>query len=165
MEHLSAGPGGAWPATVGVVIRCHQHSAFAARLIRLVTPFVDQGVVAADEQMSEEAIGAVAAANPTTIVRIPHVYPNERSTMYLHSLCRTGWSLRLAGDEVPSLRLLRDLRRLVADQRVTHYILPIRWVWPDVSSALDEPPWSQDFHIRLFRNDEALKHYSGLTHS
>jgi hypothetical protein len=164
MERPSARSGGTWPSTIAVVIRCHQHSAFAARLIRLVTPFVDEVIVAADEQMTEEAIGVLAEAAPTTIVRIPHVYPNERSTMYLHSLCRTGWSLRLAGDEVPSLRLLRNLRRLVADQRLTHYILPIRWLWPDERSALDQLPWSQDLHIRLFRNDDAVKHYSGLTH-
>lgn len=154
-----------WPSTVGVVLRCHQHSAFVARVVGLVRPFVDEVVVAADEQMTAEALGTIAAAGPTRLVRIPHVFPNERATAYIHDLCSTGWVLRLAGDEVPSLALLRSLRCLVADSRLTHYRLPVAWLWPDVRSVLDEPPWWPDSHIRLFRNDAAVVNYSGVTHA
>ncbi|MFL6537971.1 MAG: hypothetical protein ACJ8JD_07305 [Chthoniobacterales bacterium] len=153
-----------WPASVGVVIRCHQHSGLAARLIRFVRPYVDEVVVVADEMMSAAAIGALAAAEPTTLVRIPHAFPNERATVYEHSLCRSGWSLRLAGDEVPSVELLEDLRQLASDKRVTHYRIPVRWMWRDPRTALDDMPWRFDFHIRFFRNDAAISHFDGITH-
>lgn len=153
-----------WPSSVGVLIRCHQHSGFAIRLIRLVRPYVDEIIVMADEVMSSAAIGALAAEKPTTLVRVPHVFPNERATMYGHSLCRSGWSLRIAGDEVPSLDLLENLHELTSDNRVTHYEIPVRWMWPDASTALDQMPWRVNFHARLFRNDDAVRHYSGVTH-
>lgn len=163
-SHSSHGHGVHWPSSIGVLIRCHQHSGFAVRLIRLVRPYVDEIVVAADEQMSSAAIGALAAEEPTTLVRVPHVFPNERATMYLHNLCRSGWALRIAGDEVPSLDLLRNLRQLVSDERMTHYRVPVRWMWPDARRALDEAPWRFDFHVRLFRNDDAVRHYASVTH-
>jgi hypothetical protein len=137
----------------------------AARLVRLVKPFVDEVAVAVDEQMSDAGVGLIASEQPTRMERIPHVHPNERATVYIHHLCQTGWVLRLSGDEVPSLSLLRNLRQLAADPRLTHYVIPMFWLWPDVGSVLHESPWWRDMHVRFFRSDPAILHYPGLTHT
>lgn len=150
--------------SIAVVLRCHRDPGLVAAIVELVRDAVDEVVVVADERMSPQELGVIAAARPTAIHRIPHLQPNERGNAFAQSLCSSAWLLRLCGDELPSLALLSDLRRLVADERMTNYRVPIAWLWPGADRRLDRRPWWPDYQPRLLRNDPALFHYPGTTH-
>lgn len=150
--------------SIAVMLRCHRDPGLVAAIVELVRDAVDEVVVVADERMSPQELGAIAAAHPTAIHRVPHLQPNERGNAFAQSLCSSDWLLRLCGDELPSLALLSDLRRLVADERMTNYRVPIAWLWPGADRRLDRRPWWPDYQPRLLRNDPALFHYPGTTH-
>jgi hypothetical protein len=84
---------------------------------------------------------------------------------WLHSLCSGRWILRIDNDEVPSQGLLDALPGLVASTDLLQYVLPRRWLFPDVRRFIDEPPWSDDRQIRLVRNDPAALRFPGGLHS
>jgi len=132
---------------------------------RFVEPCVDEVVVVADEILPSSDLGIIASAKPSSLHVIPHVTPNERATAFTQQLSTTDWLPRVCGDEIPSLKLMRSLRDLVADDRVTHYRIPIHWLWPDCDHTIYERPWWPDRQPRLFRNNPAVSYISGRTHS
>ncbi len=151
--------------TIGVVLRCHRDAGIVRRIVEFVAPHVDELIVVADEVMSPEDLGIIAAARPTAFHRIPHLQPNERATAFVNALCSSDWIFRLCGDEVPSHKLLYALRDLVNDERVTNYRVPIAWLWPQPDTRLDRQPWWPDRQPRIFRTDPALCYCAGVTHS
>lgn len=66
---------------------------------------------------------------------------------------------------MPSAALLAALPDLVANQELLQYVLPRRWVFPDVGHYIDEIPWSQDWHVRLVRNCRAALRFAGSLHT
>src|SRR5207248_3092166 len=53
---------------------------------------------------------------------------------------------------------------LCADEGVTHYWLPRRWLFPDASTYLDESPWRPDYQLRLVRTDPRFIRFSDEFH-
>src|SRR5688572_6365605 len=103
---------------ISALVRCHTNAAAVQGLARHVAPWVDEVVVAADARMPEDELAVLAAAAPSSLLRVPFAPPAERAVAYLWSRCAGRWVLQLDGDELPSTALLRALRELVADPGV-----------------------------------------------
>lgn len=117
-------------------------------------PVADEIVLAIDARVDQALLGAYAAL-ADRLERVEYVHV-ERQLGWLLGLCRGEWILRIDGDEVPSLALVRRLPELLARRDVRQYAIRRTWLWPDAGHALDDPPWSADFATRLVRNDGAL---------
>ena len=74
------------------------------------------------------------------------------------------WVFVTDHDEVPSLALLRSLRRLIEAPDIVSYPMTRRWVYPDSDHWIDQYPWHPDWQINLLRNDPATLHFSGQPH-
>lgn len=91
--------------------------------------------------------------------------PPERYLAWLHSLCSGRWVLRLDSDEVVSSALFEVLPTLLSADNVLQYVIRRRWLFPDAEHMLDERPWSDDWQIRLVRNEPSVLHFPGVLHS
>jgi hypothetical protein len=89
----------------------------------------------------------------------------ERNLPWLFSQCSERWILRTDSDEVPGSALLDELPRLVRASDVLQYALPRRWLFPDEEHYLDERPWSEDWHLRLVRNEPVAIQIAGQLHT
>jgi hypothetical protein len=78
--------------------------------------------------------------------------------------CRGDWILRLDDDEVPSPRLLEELRELAADPFPTNAAIRRRWLHPDRGNYLVTPPWRPDFQVRFVRNVPGIWSFPGVVH-
>jgi hypothetical protein len=134
-----------------------------AALLRGLRDVADEVVVAVDERVDPDALGAVAEL-ADTLVRYPFAPPVERPFAWLHSLCRGDWIFRVDDDEVPGAALLDALRTPGAlpghDGALTHAYFPRRWLWRD--GFLADDPWAPDWQLRLVR--PAAARFPGLMH-
>jgi hypothetical protein len=89
----------------------------------------------------------------------------ERCLPWVQSLCTGRWILRIDNDEVPSTGLLHALPSLLDAKDVVQYVLPMRWLFPDVDHFIDERPWAEDWHARLVRNEPFALRFPGRIHS
>jgi hypothetical protein len=121
-----------------------------AALLGMLRDVADELVVAVDERVEPEALGAVSEL-ADTLVRYPFAPPVERPFAWLHALCRGDWIFRIDDDEVPGVALLEALR--TPDERLTHVFVPRRWLWRD--GFLDADPWAPDWQLRLVRRGAA----------
>ena len=121
-----------------------------AELLLLLRPVADELVVAVDDRVEPERLGAVREL-ADTLVAYPFAEPVERPFGWLHSLCSGDWIFRIDDDEVPSAALLDALRE--PDERLTHAWVPRRWLWDGGWLAAD--PWAPDWQLRLVRPDAA----------
>jgi hypothetical protein len=128
-----------------------------AALLSLLRPVADELVVAVDDRVEPDRLGAVGEL-AGTLVAYPFAEPVERPFGWLHSLCNGDWIFRIDDDEVPSAALLDALRE--PDERLTHAWVPRRWIWDGGSLAAD--PWAPDWQLRLVRPDAAR--FPGLMH-
>ncbi|HWB22919.1 MAG TPA: hypothetical protein VG652_08525 [Gaiellaceae bacterium] len=121
-----------------------------AALLTLLRPVADELVIAVDDRVDRDRLGAVSEL-ADVLVAYPFAEPVERPFGWLHSLCRGDWIFRIDDDEVPSGALLDALR--APDERLTHAWVPRRWLWDDGYLASD--PWAPDWQLRLVRPDAA----------
>jgi len=124
--------------------------------------------------VADELVCAVDSRVPTKRLRLLRVDVLERREWrnsieehlpWLHSLCSGNWIFRFDNDEVPSQGLLRELPALVESTDLLQYVLPRRWVFPDIGSFINEKPWSDDVHVRLVRNDPRALRFPGGLHT
>jgi hypothetical protein len=123
----------------------------------------DEIVVAVDSRADPSAHADVAAVADRLVV-YPYAEPVERATPWLFAQCRGDWALSIDDDEVPSLALLEALPELLADDSVAHFSFPVRWLYPDTASYLDEWPWQPHYAARLLRTDDRLIRFSNEMH-
>jgi hypothetical protein len=128
-----------------------------AAVLGVLREVADEIVVAVDERVAPETLGAVPEL-ADTLVRYPFAPPVERPFAWLHALCRGDWIFRIDDDEVPGAALLEALR--APDKRLTHAFVPRRWLWRD--GFLDADPWAPDWQLRLVRPGAAR--FPGLMH-
>jgi hypothetical protein len=128
-----------------------------AALLRAFRGVADELVVAVDERVDPEALGAVAAL-ADTLVRYPFAPPVERPFGFVHGLCRGEWVFRVDDDEAPSRALLELLAG--PPDELTHVFVPRRWLWGD--GYLDDDPWAPDWQLRLVRRGAAR--FPGVMH-
>ena len=126
-------------------------------LLALLRPVADEIVVGLDERVELDRLGAVPELCDV-LLRYPYAEPVERPRAWLASQCRGDWLFSIDDDEVPSAALLAALGRL--DQKLTHALVPRRWLWED--GWLADDPWSPDWQLRLFRADAVS--FPGVMH-
>jgi len=118
----------------------------------LLRPIADEIVVGIDARARESAalLGAVA----DRILLFSDADPADRPIAWLIRQCGGDWVFNIDDDEVPSAELLRELRGLTARNDITHCWVARRWLYPDLTTYLAEPPWSTEYQLRLFRADD-----------
>lgn len=114
-------------------------------------------MVGLDERVDLDRLGAVPELCDV-LLRYPYAEPVERPRAWLASQCQGDWLFSIDDDEVPSAALLAALGRL--DQKLTHALVPRRWLWED--GWLADDPWSPDWQLRLFRADAVS--FPGVMH-
>jgi hypothetical protein len=134
-----------------------------AATLALVRPLAQEIIVALDDRAVADAFDDVAAV-ADRVIAYPFAEPVDRPLPWLFGECRCEWMLTLDDDEVPSAALLEALPALLADDRIVHYSLSRRWVYPTTSTYLDAPPWQPDYQLRLFRTDPRLIRFSDELH-
>ena len=134
----------------------------ARALLEPLREVADEIVIAADARL-EEATLAEYAAVADKLIRVGFA-TTSRYLPWLHAQCSGEWILRMDADEVASPGLIAALPELIRDGRVRQYWLPREWLYPDLGSWLDEPPWWPDYQLRLYRNDCLLRFAGELLH-
>ena len=134
-----------------------------AAILDLLRPIANEIVVAVDDR-ADEAVFADVAAVADRVIEYPFAQPVDRPLPWLFHECRSDWMLTIDDDEVPSVALLELLPSLCADERVVHYSIARRWVYPDATTYLDDAPWRPDYQLRLFRTDARLIRFSDALH-
>lgn len=147
------------PLSVCVLTR--GRSARLGAILSLLRPLASEIVVAVDDRAPEEAERLTAVADD--VILFPHREPADSQIPWLHALCRRDWILNVDDDEVPSAALLARLPSLLAAD-VSHWWFARRWLVGDGSRYLDEPPWTPDYQLRLYRNDPATLRFSDAFH-
>jgi hypothetical protein len=133
-----------------------------AAILRLLRPVADEIVVGVDARArrSADLLGDVA----DRIVLFTHAEPSDRPIAWLIRQCAGDWVFNIDDDEVPSADLLRELGALPKRTDVTHCWVARRWLHPDLSTFLDQPPWSTEFQLRLFRADDRSLRFTDQFH-
>ncbi len=131
--------------------------------LEVLRPLADEIIVAVDDRAPAEVFADVAAI-ADRVISYPFRHPVDRPLPWLFRACRSEWMLTLDDDEVPSVALLEALPGLLDDDRIVHYSLPRRWVYPDTRTFLDDEPWQPDYQPRLFRTDARLIRFSDDLH-
>ena len=98
------------------------------------------------------------------LVHYPYADPVDRPVGWVHSLCTRDWILWVDDDEIPSARLVGEVRDVIEDPSITHCFVPRRTLWRDPESVLMGPPWVPDFQLRLVQNDPRVVWFPGITH-
>jgi hypothetical protein len=130
-------------------------------LLGTIRDVADEIVLAVDSRVDAGGLGHYAGV-ADRLFRFDFAPPIERAWAWLHAQCSGEWILRLEGDELPSLEMRRVLPKLVDGTDVLQYSFRRRWLFPDRSHWLDQPPWNNDGSL-LVRNDPASAWLSGLT--
>ena len=76
------------------------------------------------------------------ILLFSHTDPADRPIAWLIRECGGDWVFNIDDDEVPSAELIRELRGLAARSDVTHCWVARRWLYPELSTYLAQPPWA-----------------------
>ncbi len=137
-----------------------------AGILRLFRSVADEIVCAVDARVPEHELEVLHEhVDVLTRCEFDPSTGLERHLMWLFRLCSGRWIFRIDGDEVPSSSLLTALPRLTNDPDLLQYVLPCRWLFPDAGHFIDERPWSEDWHVRLVRNDRVALRVPGELHS
>lgn len=134
-----------------------------AATLALLRPVAEALIVALDDR-ADDSTHADCGVVADKVIAYPFAEPVDRPLPRLFQECETEWMLTIDDDELPSCALLEVLPELCADARAVHYSIARRWVYPDTSTYLDEPPWRPDYQLRLFRTDPRLVRFSDAFH-
>lgn len=148
--------------TLSVVTAVHERGGLTAAALDVVRPYADEIIVAFDSRIARDQLGPLEAIADVLVGF--EFSGRNRFRPWLREQARGEWLLLLDGDEVPSAELLRLLPVLTANKDVSGYFIPCWWAYPDSRSRLDCPPWNEDWHLRLVRNDGHLW-FPGTEHS
>jgi len=152
-------------ASVSISVCCLTRgpTARVAAQLALFRGLASEIVVAVDDSVEPELVGPLADV-ADVLVRYPYAEPVDRPVGWLHSLCSAEWIFWIDDDEIPSTQLLAELPSLLAEREVTHAFVARRWLFPDRTCFLDEPPWRPDYQLRVVHNDRRVLWFPGVTH-
>lgn len=133
-----------------------------ATILQPLRPYADEIIIAADSRVDETTLAGYRSLTER-LFRIDFRWA-ERHLGWLCAQCRSDWIMRLDGDELPSAAFLGRLPELLKSRQVRQVWTRMAWVYPDGEHILGEPPWSENFTIRMMRNDgsartRALQHF------
>ncbi|MDX6203540.1 MAG: hypothetical protein QOJ83_3040, partial [Frankiales bacterium] len=150
--------------TLSVCCFTHGPTPQVAATLALFRELADEIVVAIDSRVPIDQFAPFAGV-ADKLIRYEYAPPAERQLAWLHAQCSGDWIFRIDSDEVPSQRLLDELPAQLAARDVVQYWHPRRWLFPDTSEWLSDPPWFPDYQVRLVRNDPASLWFPGVMHS
>ena len=133
-----------------------------AAILRLLRPVADEIVVALDDTSRESAAALADVAD--RILLFSHREPGDRPIAWLCRECRGDWIFNIDDDEIPSATLLLELPQLIRRPDVTHCWIARRWLYPDVTTYLDEPPWNTEYQLRFFKTDDRFLRFTDRFH-
>jgi hypothetical protein len=150
-------------ASLSVFCRSAAAGPRPAALLATLRGVADEIVVAVDSRADPESHRDLLRV-ADRVVTYEFAEPYDRPLPWLFEQCRGDWALSIDDDEIPSLELIEALPELCADERLVHYSLPRRWLFPDASTYLDDWPWRPDYALRLLRRDPRLIRFSDEFH-
>ena len=133
-----------------------------AAILEPLRPLADEVLIAADSRVDEETLAGYAAL-ADRLFKIEFCWP-DRHLAWLFAQCRCDWILRVDGDEVPSQAFVQGLPDMLATRDALPLWAPNAWLFPDADRFLAGTPWSENFVVRLMRNDGTLR-VSGVLHA
>ena len=161
---LSSGTGGgSGSASLTVVCMTAGPGGRVSSLLGLLRDVADEILVAVDDRADTAVVSALATV-ADRLVLYPYAPPVDAPLPWLQAEARGEWVLHLDDDEIPSEALLERLPAMLADEEVTHWWLPRRWLFGTAERYLDEHPWRPDYQLRLVRNDPRLVRFSSEFH-
>ncbi|MDX6254818.1 MAG: hypothetical protein QOJ11_1152 [Frankiales bacterium] len=150
--------------TLSVCCFTHGPTPQVAATLALFRELADEIVVAIDSRVPIDQFAPFEGV-ADKVIRYEYAPPPERQLAWLHAQCSGDWIFRIDSDEVPSQLLLDELQAQLAARDVVQYWHPRRWLFPDTSEWLSDPPWFPDYQVRLVRNDPATLWFPGVMHS
>jgi hypothetical protein len=133
-----------------------------AAALELLRPVADELVVALDERAEDAAPRLAGVAD--RVLTYPFAEPGDRPIGWLFRECRGPWILNVDDDEIASPALVAALPPLLENGGFMHAWIARRWLFPDVETYLDEPPWGGEYQLRLVRADSPLVQFSDEFH-
>ncbi len=152
------------PADVTLLVVSRGPGVHLRRVLDLWRPHVAEIVVVADRSGDPgllEAIGGVADRTAT----VDSAFPIESVLERCWPLCRRPFVFRADDDEVPTTILLAELRSLTLDPTLQQAGIPMRWLWPDVTTWIDGYPWTANPQPKLIRNLAGFVRFPGRVHT
>jgi hypothetical protein len=146
-------------------VLAHNCAPYIEKLLLTARAFADEIVVGVDAS-SSDATEEICKRHADKIFRLEPIGTSENALAWLNEQCSGDWVFRLDHDERPSEELVASLPQLIANNEVTHYHFPRRWlVGESASRWIAQPPWWPDWQTRLFRNIRSIVHIPGVIHS
>jgi hypothetical protein len=137
-----------------------------AAIFDQLSTVADEIICAVDSRVPPSELSELAGhADVVVRCEFDPSFTQERNLAWLYGLCSGKWLFRTDYDEVISGALLAVLPRLIRADDVVQYSIRRRWLYPDVKHALDERPWSDDWQIRLMRNEPFCIRIPGDVHT
>lgn len=149
--------------TLSVCCLTRGPTARVAAQLSLLRDVADEIVVGLDTSVEAELAHPLEDV-ADVLVHYPYADPVDRPVGWVHSLCTRDWILWVDDDEIPSARLVGEVRDVIEEPSITHCFVPRRTLWRDPQSVLSGPPWVPDFQLRLVQNDQRLVWFPGITH-
>ena len=140
-----------------------RHPERLAAILALFVPVADEVVVGVEEPRALDAHAALSGV-ADVVLSFPPARPSDRPIPWLFGACRGRWIFNVDDDEIPSPRLLEMLRELIARDDITHAWVARRWLYPTTATYLDEPPWNNEFQLRLLLADRRFTQFSDVFH-
>jgi len=149
--------------TLSVCCLTRDPGARVAATLGQLRPVADEIVVAVDSRLDPGLLGRFAQV-ADRLLRYEFADSALQAMPWIHAQCSGEWIFQVDGDEVVSPAVLERLPQLLEARDVFQYWLPCRWLFPDASHYLAQPPWHFSAP-RLVRNDPATRWHPGLSHT
>jgi hypothetical protein len=149
--------------TLSVFCLTNDPGARVAAIMRQLRPVADEIVIAVDSRRDPQRLGRYAQV-ADKLLRYEFVDSSLQAVPWIVGQCSGDWILHIDGDEVLSPGLVERLPQLTSATDVFRYWLPCRWLFPDATHYLAQPPWHFSAP-RLVRNDPARLWHAGLSHT
>ena len=134
------------------------------RVLEIWRPHVAEIVVVADRSGDPHLLDSVADLADRTAT-VESAFPIERVLEICRPLCRRPFVFRGDDDEVPTTTLLAELRSLTLDSTLQQAGIPMRWLWPNAATWIDQYPWVANPQPKLVRNYAGLVRFPGRVHT
>jgi hypothetical protein len=149
--------------TLSVFCLTNDPGARVTAIMRQLRAVADEIVIAVDSRRDPQRLGRYAQA-ADRLLRYEFVDSSLQAVPWIVGQCSGDWLLQIDGDEVLSPALVERLPELIGASGVFQYRFPCRWLFPDATHYLAQPPWHFS-GLRLVRNDPATLWHGGVSHT
>jgi hypothetical protein len=152
------------PQTLSVGVLTRNSGERLAQWLRKVDSFCDEIVVGVDEASDQQTYD-IACQLADVVFRFEHTGISAPARLLPPAFASGDWHLMLDDDEEMDERFPGLLPELINDSRYTHYYFPSKWIASTTPPTyFCAPPFYPDWHLRLWRNEQALVWHSPEVH-